>query len=52
LRKSSSVFISKAGGLDDKIEKVNPNAVQPQQQPANNNATGLPAATTPDSSKK
>ena len=49
---TSSVFISKAGGLDDKIEKVNPNAVQPQQQPANNNATGLPAGTTPDSSKK
>ena len=50
---TSSVFISKAGGLDDKIEKVNPNAVQPQpQQPVNSNATGLPAATAPDSSKK
>ena len=48
---TSSVFISKAGGQDDKIEKVNPNAVQPQP-PANNNATGFPAATSPDSSKK
>jgi len=48
---TSSVFISKSGGQDDKIEKVNPNAVQPQQ-PANNNATGLPATATPDTSKK
>ena len=32
---TSTVFISKTSGGEDKIEKVNPNAAAPQQQPAN-----------------
>lgn len=53
---TSTVFISKSGSSNDKIEKVNPNAVQ--QQPINNaNTTTLPGLqqTTPaatDSNKK
>ncbi|MCW3117108.1 MAG: preprotein translocase subunit SecG [Chitinophagaceae bacterium] len=47
---TSSVFISKAGGLDEKIEKVNPNAAQPQQPAAKSNTTTFPTA--PDSGKK
>jgi preprotein translocase subunit SecG len=49
---TSSVFISKTGGLDDKIEKVNPNATQPQQPAANSNTTTFPTTTKPDSIKK
>lgn len=49
---TSSVFISKSGGSEEKIEKVNPNAVQPQQPAGNSNTTTFPGATTPDSIKK
>ena len=49
---TSSVFISKSGGQDDKIEKVNPNAAQPQQPANNGNTTAFPTTTAPDSPKK
>src|SRR6187399_1637743 len=48
---TSSAFISKTAGGDDKLEKVNPNAVQPQA-PASTNTTTFPAVTTPDTIKK
>ncbi|MBS1575302.1 MAG: preprotein translocase subunit SecG [Bacteroidetes bacterium] len=50
---TSSVFISKTSGGEDKTEKVNPNAAVPNPTPAN--TTTLPGATptTPvDSPKK
>jgi preprotein translocase subunit SecG len=49
---TSTVFISKNSGTEDKIEKINPNAVQ---QPANNNnTTTFPGLQTPaqDTNKK
>ena len=49
---TSTVFISKSGGSDDKIEKVNPNAVQPQQAPASSNTTAFPTVPAADSGKK
>jgi preprotein translocase subunit SecG len=49
---TSTVFISKGSVGDDKIEKVNPNAVQPQQPANNSNTVPFPANPSPDSIKK
>jgi preprotein translocase subunit SecG len=49
----SPVFISGSTSGEDKTEKINPNAIQPQQNP--NNTTTFPATTTPaapDTNKK
>ncbi|MGC4038092.1 MAG: preprotein translocase subunit SecG [Chitinophagaceae bacterium] len=49
---TSAAFISKGSASNDKIEKFNPNAATPQQQPAN--STTFPGATptNPDTTKK
>ncbi|MEJ0104505.1 MAG: preprotein translocase subunit SecG [Bacteroidota bacterium] len=48
---TSTVFISKTAGGEDKIEKVNPNSPSQNQQPAN--TTTFPGVTAkPDSNKK
>ena len=48
---TSTLFISRTASGEDKIQKVNPNAASPQQQPAN--TTTFPGATpTQDSNKK
>ncbi len=47
---TSTVFLSRSSGGNSNIEKVNPNAAAPQQQPAN--TTTFPLVPKADSTKK